>query len=696
MATLIITEKTSQAKDLRAALGNRFGQILPAEGHLLRLAEPDEVDAGWKSWSCVLLKPDGLYPTKPAAQGNKPAKLKAIGAALKTCDRVILATDCDREGQLIGQEILEHFRYRGGVQRALFTAQDPKTLRQSFAALKPNQDLRRLYEAAVARQQSDQIFNLSLTRTATKTLLAPGTRGVIGIGRVKTPTLGIVCLRELEIRNFRSEEYFEIVATANVAGGAFPMRHAPPVKHRIKDRAQAEAISRAAAGHRGPLAVSVEDCRQAPPKLFDLPSLQKTCGQRWGWTADKTLSVAQELYDGDGKKLITYPRAEARYLTENQIDDVPVIASALTRLRGFAHLDLAKPMIRRGKSGHFSDRALKGVSHHAIAPNVNVLDDLEQRLARLSDDEKRLFALICRSYLAAIMPDFEYRQTVATLKVAAPEAEFRAAGRIPLRQGWKAVYGATEPDAGDEAEQTLPPLTDGEEATLTEPRVEAKRTQPPPRYNEGTLIDAMQNAWRFVEAPVTRERLKEAKGIGTPATRGEIIKGLKRQNLLGADGKLVVPTEAGLQLFELLKAAAPALVDPGTTAEWEMQLDAVVTGQADFRTVIDGIAAEADKLIAVLRQRSGGAVRLQASPPKDERARGRSRGPLRSAQGDPGAQTSPRRPSSKVKRISKGKTADPKVFEHARRDQKPNAHGPHGRLCPKARQGQERGLASRL
>ena len=580
MATLIITEKTSQAKDLRAALGDRFGQILAAEGHLLRLAEPDEVDAGWKSWSCVLLKPDGLYPTRPAEQGNKPAKLKAIGAALKTCDRVILATDCDREGQLIGQEILEHFRYRGGVQRALFTAQDPKTLRQSFAALKPNQDLRPLYEAAVARQQSDQIFNLSLTRTATKTLLAPGTRGVIGIGRVKTPTLGIVCLRELEIRNFRSEDYFEIVATANVAGGAFQMRHAPPVKHRIKDRAQAEAISRAAAGHRGPLAVSVEHCRQGPPKLFDLPALQKTCGQRWGWTADKTLSVAQELYDGDGKKLITYPRAEARYLTENQIDDVPAIASALTRLRGFAHLDLSKPVIRRGKSGHFSDRALKGVSHHAIAPNVNVLDDLEQRLARLSDDEKRLFALICRSYLAAIMPDFEYRQTVATLKVAAPEAEFRAAGRIPLRQGWKAVYGATDPDAGDEAEQTLPPLTDGEEATLTEPRVEAKRTQPPPRYNEGTLIDAMQNAWRFVEAPAMRERLKEAKGIGTPATRGEIIKGLKRQNLLGADGKLVVPTEAGLQLFELLKAAAPALVDPGTTAEWEMQLDAVVTGQS--------------------------------------------------------------------------------------------------------------------
>jgi DNA topoisomerase-3 len=264
MTTLIITEKASQANDLRAALGARFGQILPAEGHLLRLAEPEEVDPTWKSWSCALLKPDGLYPTRPSAQGNKPAKLKAIAAALKSCDRVILATDCDREGQLIGQEILDHLHYRGQVQRALFTAQDPKTLQQAFARLKPNSELRPLYEAAVARQQADQIFNLSLTRTATKTLLAPGIRGVIGIGRVKTPTLAIVCLRELEIRDFKAEDYFEVVATATVAGGSFLMRHAPSAKLRIKERLRAETIAKVAAGHQGPLDVSVEDKHLTP------------------------------------------------------------------------------------------------------------------------------------------------------------------------------------------------------------------------------------------------------------------------------------------------------------------------------------------------------------------------------------------------------------------------------------------------
>ena len=145
---------------------------------------------------------------------------------------------------------------------------------------------------------------------------------------MKTPTLAIVCLREIEIRDFRVEDYFEIVATAKVEDGTFLMRHAPPAKARIRDRAQAEAIAKAAAKHTGPLAVSVEHRRQAPPRLFDLPSLQKTCGQRWGWTADKTLAIAQELYDGEGKKLITYPRAEARHLAENQIADVPAIVAA--------------------------------------------------------------------------------------------------------------------------------------------------------------------------------------------------------------------------------------------------------------------------------------------------------------------------------------------------------------------------------
>src|SRR3954453_12683204 len=161
---LVITEKTSQAKDVRAAVVCRYGTVLPAEGHLFDLAEPEDVVPAWKRWTAVLLRPEGLYGTKPASGGNKAAKLKAIRDALRTAKRVWLATDCDREGQLIGQEILEHLRFRGEVMRVMFTAQDPATLREAFANLRPNAEYRHLYAAAVARRQADQVFNLSLTR----------------------------------------------------------------------------------------------------------------------------------------------------------------------------------------------------------------------------------------------------------------------------------------------------------------------------------------------------------------------------------------------------------------------------------------------------------------------------------------------------------------------------------------------------
>jgi len=180
----------------------------------------------WKRWSPILLRPEGLYGTRPAQGGNKAAKLRAIREALRTAKRVWLATDCDREGQLIGQEILEHYNYRGEVMRVLFTAQDSQTIRDAFGRAKPNAEYAPLYAAAVARRQADQIYNLSLTRTAT-VILGRGARGVIGVGRVKTPTLAIVCKRELEIRNFVPQAYFEVVATAIASGGQFQMRHAP-------------------------------------------------------------------------------------------------------------------------------------------------------------------------------------------------------------------------------------------------------------------------------------------------------------------------------------------------------------------------------------------------------------------------------------------------------------------------------------
>jgi len=596
---IVITEKTSQAKDVRAAVGSRYGNILPAEGHLFDLLEPEDVVPAWKHWSPILLRPEGLYDTRPAEGGNKAAKLKAIREALRTAKRVWLATDCDREGQLIGQEILEHYKYRGEVMRVLFTAQDSQTIRDAFGRAKPNTEYARLYAAAVARRQADQIYNLSLTRTAT-VILGRGVRRVIGVGRVKTPTLAIVCKRELEIRNFVPLAYFEVVATAKVAGGQFQMRHAP--QDRIVRREIAEDVVKAAEGFEGALAVRVEDKRQGPPKLHDLPSLQKLCGSRFGWSASKTLEVAQELYDGQGKKIITYPRAEVRYLPASLISDVPRILAGLRVGQSFSTIPVPEPpVIRKGASGTFYDKGLEGASHHAVIPNVNTIDKLRDVWPGLSSDEKKLFDVIARAYLAALMPDFLYRQTTATLDVRG--FEFRAAGRQPIDLGWRAAFPEWQPadEKGDEA-QLLPPLHHGEPAQLQEPKVEDKETRPPPRYNEGTLIEAMQNAWRFVDDEALRERLKEAKGIGTPATRAEIISGLKKQSFLIAQGKNIVPTETGLSLFGILKQADPALVDPGVTAQLECLLDDVVVGKQEMVGAIDAVCDVAERIIGRLKE----------------------------------------------------------------------------------------------
>lgn len=599
---IVITEKSSQARDVRAAVGSRYGDVLAAEGHLLELEEPGDVAAEWKRWSAVLLRPPGLYPTRPAQGGNKAAKFAAIRAALRRVGRVWLATDCDREGQLIGQEILEYLHYRGDVMRVMFTAQDPQSIRDAFARARPNADYAPLYAAAVARRQADQIYNLSLTRTAT-VALGRSAAGVIGIGRVKTPTLAIVCERERAIREFVAVPYFDVIATAHVDGGSFVMRHTP--KSPCLERARAEQIASTIEGYRGPLTVTVERRRQRPPRLHDLPSLQKLCAQRFGWTADKTLEIAQQLYDGQGKKIITYPRAEVRYLPESLAADVPRLVAGLRAGQRFATIPLPEaPVIRRGANGTFHDAGLIGASHHAIIPNVNTVASLREIWPRLSLNEKQLFDCIARAYLAAVMPDYRYLQT--NVGVDANGYPLRATGRQDLDLGWRAAFASRTGWAGDSAAAQdgdvapLPALTNGSIAELRDASVDDKVTRPPPRYNEGTLVEAMQNAWRFVADSALRERLKEARGIGTPATRAAIIDGLKRQHFLVTEGKHIVPTDAGMALHGLLERADPALVDPGVTARMEYQLDDILSGRQDVAGAIDAVCVVAARIIDVL------------------------------------------------------------------------------------------------
>ncbi|MCB5205182.1 DNA topoisomerase III, partial [Neorhizobium sp. T786] len=527
MPSIIICEKPSQVKAIQAAVGDRYGRFLAAQGHLLRLQEPGEANPAWKSWTNdILVPPDGVYAYVADDGDGKGRRLEAIGGALKTASRVIIASDCDREGQVIGQSLIEYFGFTGEIMRAWWKTEDAKAFRQAFENLQPNAKYQPLYDSGYARMQADQIFNLSMTRIATNQLRPDGVKGAIGIGRVKTPTLGIVCKRELEIRNFVAREYFEIAADMAADAGQVTLWYRPRGETRLFDKANAEAISAAVKAYRGPLRVTGEHKRAAPPKPFDQTALQKYAG-KWGWSASKVLEVTQALYETH--TLVTYPRSECRYLPENIAEEAAPLLQALSSIDGYASIAPSSATIRKGKSGTYSDAGMNGAPHHAIIPNINIADEFASKYAALGIDERRLFDAIAKAWLAAVAPDHEYDETV--MEVAVPAAgdtvALTARGRIVTKLGWKAVLSSTaddeEDDDGDQDATALPAIPDGTDVYAADVRTMAKKTEPPVRYTDGELPNVMKNAWKFVADPQERELLKETSGIGTSATRASII-----------------------------------------------------------------------------------------------------------------------------------------------------------------------------
>lgn len=643
--SIVICEKPSQAKALRAALGSRFGDVFPAVGHILTLKEPDEVRQEWADgWSAGLLWPGKFYEKKAVADTRK--YLTAIQQAAKGASQIIIATDCDREGQLIGDEIVEFIGFRGKVLRAIFNAEDPKSLQDSFAKLKPNSEFRGLYMSGQAREQADQTSNLSLTRTATVTLKEPGSKGAIGIGRVKTPVLGIVCKRELEIQNFTPQDMFEVDAETKVAAGTLTLTcnklpnslvkeqekaagdevedeeelnsdeaalaEQESTRGKIMDRRVADALIQAATGYSGPIKSKAERKKQAPPKLFDLTALQSTCSSRFGWSGEKTLNVAQSLYSE--RTMITYPRGEAKHLPENNIADVPKIVDALMQIGKYERYStlIAKPEIRRGKSGHFSDKALEGLSHYAIIPNVNTAHQFASLVPRLTEDEAKMWDVVVRQYLAAIAPDYEYRQTTVWMDVPfkGHNFDFRATGRVPLVPGWKAILGGAGSSVKESDEdKEMVDVKNGETANILSCVIRTVTTRPPARYTEGALIKVMQEAWRLVEEPQMRARLKEAKGIGTPATRGDVVTGLIKQGQIVMKGKALQPSEGGMQLYQTLMQVCPNVVDPARTALWETIFDSVEKGKMTAEDAVKKILIETQREIDNIVSK-GGAVRI--------------------------------------------------------------------------------------
>lgn len=599
MRQVILCEKPSVQRSVIAVFGETQGKVLALAGHFLELAEPRDIRPEWKAWTTGILWPGHLYPLTPVP--TKAAAVEAMRGPIMSADHVIVATDPDREGDLIGGEILDYFGFKGRVSRVLFQATDEKSIRDAFAKIAPFSTRQGQYNAARTRQQADKIVNLSLTRTVTSLYVPKEREGLIGVGRVRTPTLGILCRREKEILAFKAQDLFRIKARITAAAGAFDLicdrmpsgavlndeatddadlasvkgedraalEEAESTDDKIKDRSIAEGLARAVDGSSGPVRFKKERKHRAPPKLYNLTGLSSAAATLFDWSPDKTLSVAQDLYATH--ELITYPRTESKYLPENYIQFGPALMTALLDLPEYqAHKPLlGQPKYRRGESGHYYDKDVEASNHHAIMPNFNVADRIAQKVANLSADARDLFHLICRSWLAAHAPDHLYDRT--SVDYDCPWSghvwTFHGAGNAVVSQGWKAIL---DDDEEGKAEPIYPAIIPGEVVRASDPSVLLSKTKPPARYTYASLGVILEQAWRLVSDPEQRAILKNSKGIGTDATRASILQTLMEQKQIAKHGKHIVPTQMGMSIYDLIMGCAPNVADPARTALWEM------------------------------------------------------------------------------------------------------------------------------
>lgn len=631
MGSIVIAEKPSQAALYREAVGSRYGKILAARGHLFELAEPEDVNPAWKDWSVGIMRPEsGFYPNriKKDRDGDAKKRYQAILAAAKTADTIYIATDPDREGEGIGTNIVKALRrdiqWQGHVFRVIQNTQDEEALREAFAQAQPAANFNSLYQSFVARQQADQMFNLSLTRSASELFKPAGWRGALSVGRVLTPTFGMVCRREREIAGFVPQDYFHPWVEVEGQAGRVRLTHAPAEADRIFDRAAAQRLADGVSGYGGPINVRTQRKKQAPPALFSLAKLQAEAARRFKWPVSKTTDVLQAIYDAEA---VTYPRSSEKSLWEADIKDAPAMLEGLLQLPGMGDVSWAGggPVIRV-KPGAFSDKDLKGSAHTAIVPNVRSISKWPELLGGMSSDQKKLFELIARRYLAAIGPDRVYDSTKQWITVE--RVDFSVTGTVELEPGWREALGrGQKPEQDEDAEEdsgSLPAFKDGDQVSAADIGVAAKTTTPPPRYTDATLVIAMIEAWRFVDDPDIRAALKETDGIGTEATRGTkngvVPNLLKKGYVSSGKGGVLTATQAGLEFYDILMKAAPRLLDVGLTGHMEILLEAIKRGDAKAVGVVNEIIAVAQEAVdnMVAAKSAGASIKSSQSRPPSE------------------------------------------------------------------------------
>jgi DNA topoisomerase-3 len=607
--TLVIAEKPSVGRDLTRVLPGAFAKhegylesdshvVTWAVGHLVQLAEPDEYDPKFKKWRMADLPivPNEFKLVVRDERSRKQMSVITKQLGRDDVDEVVNACDAGREGELIFAWTYQKARAKKPVERLWLSSMTTAAIREAFGALRPRQEFAKLEQAARSRSEADWIVGMNATRAATIRLRS-SFDGAVSLGRVQTPTLAIIARREEEIRAFKPEPYWLVDAkfepTAGEPGRRYEGRFHAGAQPRLKTEAEAAAIVEAVRGQLGQITkLETSTKKERAPLLYDLTSLQRDANTRFGFSARRTLAAAQRLYEDH--KALTYPRTNSRFLPTDMVSELKPTAAGVGTHREYAAAAAYVAGLDVLPLGRVVNDA-KVTDHHAIIPT-----NAEHLVDKMSDDDRRIYDMVVRRFLAVFHPDAVFENT--RLETTVAEHVFRTRGRVLIVPGWRAVYGEglesrSDGDEDEGSDQQLPKLVRGEDSRTLEVESLARETKPPRRYSDASLLGAMETAGKLVDDEELREAMKDS-GIGTPATRAAIIERLIDVGYVEREARSLVCTEKGVNVIKFL--GEHALTSPSLTGDWEHRLARIEEGEESRERFMKDIAEFARGTVAEL------------------------------------------------------------------------------------------------
>lgn len=598
MKALVLAEKPSVARDIARVLkcGKKQNGALEGDkyivtwalGHLVTLADPEEYDKKYKDWNLeylpMLPKKMDLVVIKQTAKQYQAVKTQLYR---KDVNEIIIATDAGREGELVARWILEKAGCRKPVKRLWISSVTDKAIREGFAHLRPGRDYENLYAAAVSRAEADWLVGINATRALTCKYNAQ-----LSCGRVQTPTLAMIAKREEEIRKFQPEEFYGITLKAGNMHWKWQDKKSGSTRSFHKERM--ESIKNALNSDLlKVISVEKKSKRIPAPGLYDLTELQRDANKKFGFSAKETLNIMQRLYENH--KVLTYPRTDSRYIGT---DIVPTIKERLKACAVGPYKKIAGMLSMKPVKGNASFVDNKKVSdHHAIIPTEQFV-----QLEHMTNEERKIYDLVVRRFFSVLYPTFEYEQT--TMKAEAAGEIFAAQGKIVKNMGWKEAYEGTWSEEDEEEFQKLSELKEGETLKIERLELTVGKTKPPAAFTEATLLSAMENPVKYMETQDKKaaKTLGETGGLGTVATRADIIEKLFHTFLMEKKENEIHITSKAKQLLELVPED---LKKPELTADWEMKLSKIAEGKLDKSAFLKEISAYTKDITAEIKGADG-------------------------------------------------------------------------------------------